>query len=142
MLDDNKRPFQARVPDTRRDRHVPKPQKPVKLEVPHGATTITYDDFAKAKLTFEQQQFMLEFHSAALEQWMAVKLEHDRVKTQAIISATLTEDWRRLIGRAWKLVATLLELRLEAELLVGEQGSGHIFATQADLAARDRKSVV
>lgn len=136
MLDDIKRPSLSRVPDARRHPKVPKPHQPVKLEVNHGATTITYDDFAKAKLSFEQQQFMLEFHSAALEQWMAVKLEHDRVKTQAIISATLTEDWRRLIGRAWKLVATLLELRLEAELLVGEQGSGHIFATQADLAAR------
>ena len=113
-----------------------KPRKPVKLEVNHGATTITYDDFAQAKLSFEQQQLLLEFHSADLERWMEVKREHDRTKTQAIIKATLTPDWRRLIGRAWKLVATLLELRLEAELLVSQQGSGHAFATQADLAAR------
>lgn len=114
----------------------PEPRKPVKLKVSHGGTKITYDDFAQAKLSFEQQQFMLEFHSDDLEQWMAVKLEHDRTKTQAIIKATLTEDWRRLIGRAWRLVATLLEVRLEAELLIGQQGSGHVFATQADLAAR------
>ena len=113
-----------------------KPRKPIRLEVAHGDHKITYDDFAKAKLSFEQQQFMLEFQSADLELWMNVKIAHDRTKTQAIIKATLTEDWRRLIGRAWKLVSTLLELRLEAELLVSQQGSGHVFATQADLAVR------
>ncbi len=101
-----------------------------------GAPEVTYHQFYANRLSSEQMEWLfLERPDtfAQWTQWRSVALE---MRAREIIKATLTEDWRRLIGPAVQLVETLMLERLTAELETGSTTTGHVFATQDALAAR------
>jgi hypothetical protein len=83
----------------------------------------------------EQEQLFLE-SPQAWEQWHTWKRQALEMRAKEIIKATLTEDWRRLIGPAARLVEALMLERIGAELETGSSTTGHVFATQDALAAR------
>jgi hypothetical protein len=96
---------------------------------------VTYQQFNSNRLTPEQMEWLYLERPDTLERWIAWKREDASTRAQQTVDATLTEAWRRLIGPAWRLVATLMRLRLEAEFETGSSTTGHVFASQDALAA-------
>lgn len=96
----------------------------------------TYEAFRANSLNATQLEFLFLEDRATLELWMKWKAEAAALKARAVTTATLTTDWRRLIGSASRLVETLMQIRAEAELETGQSTTGHVFATQDALAAR------
>jgi hypothetical protein len=96
----------------------------------------TYEAFHANQLTPTQLEHLFLEDRATLETWMKWQAEAATMKARAITDATLTEDWRRLIGPASRLVETLMQIRAEGESETGQSTTGHVFATQDALAAR------
>ncbi|NJK46205.1 MAG: hypothetical protein HC933_19845, partial [Pleurocapsa sp. SU_196_0] len=96
----------------------------------------TFEAFRDNRLTPEQLEFLFLEDRTLLESWMTAKRDALEAKARAIITATLTEAWRRLIGPAVQLVETLMLERLTAELETGQGTTGHVFASQDALASR------
>ncbi len=107
----------------------------VPLEVWDGHDRIHYQQFAENRLSLEQSEYLFLEQRETFEAW--IKQRDAGLETQAreIVGATLTDDWRRLIGNAARLVEALMLLRVQAELTTGQTTTGHAFASQDDLAA-------
>jgi hypothetical protein len=97
---------------------------------------VTYGKYERGELPPQDLERLYLENPAMLEQWMSWKRQALELKAKEIVAATLTEDWRRLIGPAAQLVETLMLERLTAELETGSTTTGHVFATQDALAAR------
>jgi hypothetical protein len=97
---------------------------------------ITLSAFLENRLEPEQLEYLLLEARETFEQWMAKKQQAAMNQARDLVASTLTEDWRRLIGPAARLVETLMLLRVESELETGRPSTGHVFASQAALAAR------
>jgi hypothetical protein len=106
------------------------------LERELSDSSLTFEAFLENRLKPEQLEYLFLEARATFEQWTAAKQQSAKTQAQAVVEATLTEDWRRLIGPAWRLVETLMLLRAESELETARPTTGHIFASQAALASR------
>ncbi|NJK45416.1 MAG: hypothetical protein HC933_15115, partial [Pleurocapsa sp. SU_196_0] len=89
-----------------------------------------YDQYRDNQLSPEQLEWLFLEDRQTLETWMTWKKEALEMKARAVIKATLTPAWRRLIGPAAQLVEALMFLRLVAELETGSSTTGHVFATR------------
>jgi hypothetical protein len=96
----------------------------------------TFEAFRDNRLTPEQLEFLFLEDRATLESWMTAKRDALEAKARAVIASTLTEAWRRLIGPAVQLVEALMLERLTAELEIGRETTGHLFASQDALASK------
>ena len=108
---------------------------PVPLEVWDGHDRIQYQQFAKNRLTPQQNEYLFLELRETFEAWNAQRDADLETQAIEIVTATLTDDWRRLIGNASRLVETLMLLRVQAELATGQTTTGHAFSSQDDLAA-------
>lgn len=104
-------------------------------EAKFSSHNVTYGEFRDNQLSPEQLEWLFLEDRQTLETWMTWKREALEMKARAVIKATLTPAWRRLIGPAAQLVEALMLLRLVAELETGQTTTGHVFATQDALAA-------
>ena len=107
----------------------------VPLEVWDGHDRIHYQQFADNRLTLEQSEFLFLEMRETFEAWNAQRDADLETQAIEIVTATLTEDWRRLIGNASRLVEALMLLRVQAELATGQATTGHAFSSQDNLAA-------
>lgn len=112
------------------------PMTPHTSLVPDSALEVSFTNFAANRLSPDQMEWLYLEQRETLERWMEQRREAVEAKASLIVEATLTDAWRRLIGPAWRLVAALMRLRLEAELETGAGTTGHVFASQDALAAR------
>lgn len=108
---------------------------PFPLEVWDGHDRIHYQQFAENRLSLEQSEFLFLEMRETFEQWVAHRTARLEARAAQIVAATLTNDWRRLIGNASRLVEALMRLRVQAELATGQTTTGHVFSSQDDLAA-------
>ncbi len=97
---------------------------------------LSYEAFRDNKLAAQQLESLFIEDRQTLEKWMGWKREALELKARAIIAATLTPAWRRLVGPASQLLETLMLERVTAELETGQATTGHVFATQDALAAQ------
>lgn len=102
----------------------------------HVQQNLSYEAFRDNKLASQQLESLFIEDRQTLEQWMTWKREALELKARAVIAATLTPAWRRLVGPASQLLETLMLERVTAELETGQATTGHIFATQDALAAQ------
>ncbi|NJK43442.1 MAG: hypothetical protein HC933_03505 [Pleurocapsa sp. SU_196_0] len=84
-----------------------------------GNSSLTFEAFLANRLAPEQLEYLFLEARDTFEQWNAKKQQAVTNQARDLLAATLTEDWRRLIGPAWRLVETLMLLRAESELETG-----------------------